>query len=117
MKPLRDSFRKNGLPYTLIKRNEKIALFGVCGCHTNEFIHFEVCRIHIVNNEFIGHREVIIGNEQFGKEGSLAFNSQDEALNYYGELSKQLNVSDKTLRQGVDTTEGSKSLYGAITEK
>jgi len=46
MKRLKVHFSKNGLDYTLIKRNEKIALF----CLEPELYpdRYEVCRIYVV---------------------------------------------------------------------
>lgn len=36
MKELRQSFRRNGLQYTLIMRNEFVALYGVSGEYTEK---------------------------------------------------------------------------------
>ncbi len=98
MEILKESFRKNELPYTLIKRNEKVALYGVGGYYTDEILHYEVCKIHIINNDFVGHREVIPGNELFGKEGSRAFNDYDQALKYFAVLTERVAEKDKTLK-------------------
>jgi hypothetical protein len=36
MKKLKDSFRLNGLPYTLLKRNDVVALYGIGGTNTDQ---------------------------------------------------------------------------------
>lgn len=41
MKKLRTSFRLNGMPYTLIKRNDIVALYGIGGEYTDEILHYE----------------------------------------------------------------------------
>jgi hypothetical protein len=42
MKTLETKFRLNGLPYTLLKRNDIVALYGIGGTFTNEILHYEV---------------------------------------------------------------------------
>jgi hypothetical protein len=39
MNTLEMQFRMNGLPYTLIKRNDKIALYGIGGEYTDKILH------------------------------------------------------------------------------
>jgi hypothetical protein len=42
MKILKTQFRLNGLPYTLLKRNDKIALYGIGGEFTDEILPHKV---------------------------------------------------------------------------
>ena len=42
MKKLEESFKLNGLQYTLIKRNEYVALYGIGGEYTDKIYHYEV---------------------------------------------------------------------------
>lgn len=47
MKELENCFRHDGLLYTLIKQNEKVALFGIGGTYTDKILSWEVCKIQI----------------------------------------------------------------------
>ena len=69
MKKLKESFRLNGLPYTLLKRNDVVALYGIGGTNTDKIIHWEVSKIYIRNDQY-GCREAIATNEQFGRDSS-----------------------------------------------
>ena len=69
MKELENCFRHNDLLYTLIKRNEKVAMFSIGGTYTDDTTHWEVCKIQIRNDQH-GLREHIPQNELFGLEGS-----------------------------------------------
>jgi len=94
---LKKSFAKNGLPYTLLKRNELVALNGVGGTYTKKILHYEVCRITIQkeNYRFGKHFdacETIPGNEKFGKEGSRAILKYEDALKYYDEFTNTLKM-------------------------
>jgi hypothetical protein len=93
---LKERFRKNGLLYRLVKRNEVVALIGVGGTFTDEILHYEVCRIHIRNDQY-GIRESLPSNEQFGRNGSLAIIDFDEALRYFEELTSSLESSIEAL--------------------
>ncbi len=93
MEKLKETFRKNDLQYTLIKRNELVAMYGVGGTYTNKIIHYEVCKImfnkeHIMQGNLIPAGESIPGNERFGTEGSHAYTARDYkiALEYFDEL-------------------------------
>lgn len=94
MNKLKEKFRKNGLPYTLLKRNEIVALYGIGGTYTDEIIHWEVCRIYIRNDKF-GVREAIPSNERFGRDGSSGFNDIESALSYFDELTTKLKVAQE----------------------
>ena len=97
---LKTEFRKNGLSYTLIKRNNTVALFGVSGTFTDQILHFEVCKIKTVQaGEMFGKsfpaHEVIPGNEMFGKEGSRAIVQRNEAELYFDTLTQRINTANK----------------------
>ena len=87
MKLLKESFKLNGLQYTLLKRNELVALFGIGGTYTDEPKHYEVDKIYIRNDQY-GIRESLPGNEQFGRDLSRCFNSHESALRYFDELTR-----------------------------
>jgi len=89
MKKLGSSFRLNGLLYTLIKRNEKVAMFGIGGTYTDDIRHWEICKIQIRNDKY-GLRESIPQNDLFGRDGSRCFASEKIALEYFEELSAKL---------------------------
>ena len=94
---LKTEFRKNGLSYTQIKRNNVVALYGVSGTFTDKILHFEVCKIKKVPaGEMFGktypEHETIAGNEMFGKEGSQAIVQRNEAELYYEELTNRINA-------------------------
>lgn len=92
MKQLKKSFRLNGLPYTLLKRNEAVALYGVGGTYTDKISHWEVCKINIRKDKY-GERESIPTNEQFGRDLSRCFNNEVSAYSYFDELTGRLNLS------------------------
>ena len=62
MNTLKMQFNMNGLPYTLIKRNDKVALYGIGGTYTNEILHWEVSKIYIRKDKY-GIRESLPTNE------------------------------------------------------
>ena len=107
MDVIKNMFRKNGLPYHLIRRNELVALYGVGGTFTDQILHYEVCRIHIRNDQY-GFREALPSNDQFGRDGSLAIINLDEALRYFEELTSSLELSVETSncdKSGIEETE------------
>jgi hypothetical protein len=53
---LKIQFRKNELLYTLITRNDNVALYVIGGHYTDQIIHYEVDKIYIRNDNF-GIRE------------------------------------------------------------
>ncbi|MCJ7449217.1 MAG: hypothetical protein MUO72_16195 [Bacteroidales bacterium] len=91
MKRLKERFRKNGLPYTLLKRNEVVAMYGIGGTYTEKILHWEVCKIYIRNDKY-GIRESIPSNEQFGRDPSRCFNDIESALQYFEELTTKLKL-------------------------
>ena len=46
------TFRINELPYTLLKRNEVVALYGIGGTFTDEILHYEVDIIYIRKDKY-----------------------------------------------------------------
>lgn len=97
---VKSEFRKNGLPYTLLKRNEVVALFGVGGTFTKKILHHEVCRIKIVPaGEMFGKtypaHETLPSNEMFGRDGSAAIVKRIEADKYFEELTQRINATNK----------------------
>ena len=81
----------NGLPYTLLKRNEVVALYGIGGTYTDEILHWEVCKIYIRKDKY-GVREVGPTNEQFGRDRSKCFTDERSALEYFEELTSTLKL-------------------------
>jgi len=82
----------NGLPYALLKRNEAVALYGIGGTYTDEILHYEVDVIYLRKDKY-GEREHIAKNDDFGRDRSRCFNSKDEALKYYDELTDVIKLS------------------------
>jgi hypothetical protein len=98
MRQLPGQFRKNELPYTLIKRNEVVALYGVGGTYTDKILHHEVCEIHYHQEREVFGRileagEALASDEKFGKDGSRAIVNREEALIYFDELTIRLKMS------------------------
>ena len=62
MEKLKEKFSLNDLPYTLIKRNKKVALYGIGGEFTDKILHWEVYIIYIRKDQY-GQREHIADNE------------------------------------------------------
>ena len=111
MKTLKNQFNKNGLRYYLIQRNEVVAMYGISGTFTDNILHYEVCRIHIRNDQY-GHREVLPSNEQFGKDGSMATNLLHEAIKYFYELTNSIKLNGKAQNE---VKSGEESLWGSYT--
>ena len=99
MKQLEESLRLNGLLYTMIKRNEYVALYGIGGEYTDKPISYEVDIIYIRNDKY-GEREHIATNGVFGRDRSRCFNNEEKALEYYDGLSARL-MEERNLSQGV----------------
>jgi hypothetical protein len=97
MKILKTTFRKNGLDYTLMKRNDKIALFQLGPTEYPD--GYEVSRIYIMHpHKAFGvnfeESEKITSNDQFLFDGSGAFRKLDNALKHYYKLSNKLVRKD-----------------------
>lgn len=105
MKTLKTHFRMNGLPYTLLDRNEVVALYGVGGTYTDEIFLYEVCRIYTRKDKY-GIRESIPTNEQFGKDLSRSFNDIESAVQYFDELSTRLKLCQGVPKAVIGVQEG-----------
>ena len=102
MKTIQKHFRKNGLDYTLLKRNDKVALFLLGPAAYPD--GFEVSRIYIMKShkafgvEF-EETEKISTNDQFITDGSGAFRDINCALKHFDKLTAKLehqfNVTPK----------------------
>ena len=78
MKILKTEFRKNDLYYTLIYRNDKVALYETRQDEDMVRCHYEITRIyirpaHIAVGVDFEETEVITSNDDFGYDGSGAF--------------------------------------------
>ena len=96
MNILKNEFIINGLQYTLIKRNDKVALFNVNGNH------FEVSRIYIIKeHKFKGkifyESEQITPNSKFGFDKSICLKKENWlwAYKYFDWLTEYLNLTEK----------------------
>lgn len=99
MNKLKEIFRKNGLDYQLIMRNDKVALFELL--FDGECVGWEVSRIYfqkeiILSDRHFQESEVLPGNEKFGMEGSKAFHmdGRDKAEIYFDILTNGLKMSN-----------------------
>lgn len=86
---LKTHFRMKELLYTLIDRNEKVALYGIGGHYTDKVLHYEVDIIYIRKDKY-GIREHIATNDTFGRDRSQAFTNKGEAIEYFNTLTKEL---------------------------
>jgi hypothetical protein len=95
MKILKTHFRKNDLYYTLIDRNDKVAIYETRQEKDSDRCHYEVTRIYIrpahtaLNVDF-EEAEVLTSNDQFFYDGSGSFIEQDNAMKHFLQLSKEL---------------------------
>ena len=95
MKLLKTHFRKNDLYYTLICRNDKVAMYETRQEKDSIRCHYEVTRIYIrpahtaINVDF-EEAEVLTSNDQFFYDGSGAFIEKDNAMKHFLQLSKEL---------------------------
>jgi hypothetical protein len=93
MKILKTQFRKNGLDYTLLKRNDKIALFQLGPSSAPD--GYEVCRIYVMRpHKAFGvdfeESEIISSNDQFLFDGSGSFRYLNNALKHFDKFSQKL---------------------------
>jgi hypothetical protein len=82
METLSEQFRKNGLDYCLVNRNEHVALYELD--YDGECVGWEVSRIYQQQaSTFAGRNyregEVLPSNEKFGPDGSKAFHADGKA--------------------------------------
>jgi hypothetical protein len=101
MKELKTHFNKNGLDYTLIKRNAKVALFRLGPESYPD--GYEVCRVYKMRpHKAFGvefeESEVISSNSQFIEDGSGSFRDLRDAYRHFDKLTasviRQLNVDE-----------------------
>jgi hypothetical protein len=101
MKTLKTHFSKNGLDYTLIKRNAKVALFRLGPESYPD--GYEVCRVYIMRpHKAFGvdfeESEFITSNSQFIEDGSGSFRDLGNALRHFDKLTasvlRQLNFDE-----------------------
>jgi hypothetical protein len=55
-----------------LKRNDKVALYGIGGEYADEILHCEVDIIYIRKDQY-GEREHIAKNDDFGRDHSRCF--------------------------------------------
>jgi hypothetical protein len=101
MNTLKMQFNMNGLPYTLIKRNDKVALYGIGGEFIDKILHWEVDIIYIRKDKY-GERELIAKNDDFGRDRSRCFMNEKLALEYYDKLTSNLSQGVVKSIAGVD---------------
>jgi hypothetical protein len=99
MDKLKEHFKMNGLPYTLLKRNEVVAMYGIGGSFTDEILHYEVDIIYIRKDKY-GEREHIAKNDDFGRDRSRCYSNKQKALKYFDKLTIEL-MNERNLSQGV----------------
>jgi hypothetical protein len=90
MKPLKTQFRMNGLPYTLLKRNGVVALYGIGGTYTDEIHHWEEPKIYIRKDKY-EIREHIAKDDDFGRDRSRCFMNEKLAFVYFDKLTSDLS--------------------------
>jgi hypothetical protein len=96
MKILKTHFRKNDLYYTLICRNDKVAMYETRQDEYSDLCHYEVARIYIKPaHNAIGvdfeEAEVLTNNDDFFYDGSGAFIKKDNAMKHFLKLSNKLH--------------------------
>jgi hypothetical protein len=99
MKTLRAKFRLNGLPYTLLKRNDVVGLYGIGGTNNEKISHYEVDVIYIRKDKY-GEREHVAKNDDFGRDRSRCYKRKYQAYDYFDKLTTNL-MKEKNLSQGV----------------
>jgi hypothetical protein len=90
MKLLKESFKLNGLPYTQMKRNDVVALYGIGGAYTDKILHWEVSKVYIRKDKY-GKRESLPTNEKFGRDLSRCYMDKETAYQYFDTLTDLLN--------------------------
>jgi hypothetical protein len=95
MKLLKTHFRKNDLYYTLICKNDKVAIYETRQEKDSDRCHYKVTRIyirsaHIALNVDFEETEVLTCNDQFFYDESGAFIKKDNAMKHFLQLTKEL---------------------------
>ena len=93
MAPIKSIFKFNNLLYTLLKRNENVALYGIGGTPEKEAERFEVFKI-IIDSDDSGIIESIPSNEptQLKVNYIKCFNDYESAIKYYNDLTTNLKL-------------------------
>jgi hypothetical protein len=99
MDKLKANFRLNDLSYTLLKRNDLVAMYGIGGTYTDEISHYEVDVIYHRKDRY-GEREHIAKNDDFGRDRSRCYIRKDLAYKYFDKLTTEL-MNERNLSQGV----------------
>ena len=90
MEKLKESFNRQNLRYTLLKRDEQLAIFGISGTFNYNILHYEVVMVRIRDDQY-GHRESVPSDEEFGKtKPDRHFQKIVEALTYFDEWTARL---------------------------
>lgn len=99
MGKLKGSFRKNGIDYKLLQRNEIVVMYELT--IDNVVVGYEVSRIYINDERIIAGVIIksgvgITGNEQFGKDGAKSFFPDDlkRAEKYFEQLAEAVAVKE-----------------------
>jgi hypothetical protein len=99
MAPIKAIFKYNKLLYTLLKRNEYVALYGIGGTADKEAERFEVFKIIIDSddsyiNESLPSNDLTKIRENYLK----CFNDYESALNYFNDLTTWLKLYQGVLK-------------------
>jgi hypothetical protein len=84
METLETSFMHNGLPYTLLKRNDIVSLYGIGSNSKDKILHWEVTKIYTRKDQY-GIRESKASNQNFGRGYSYCFNDK-KWVHYIGNV-------------------------------
>ena len=103
MKKLKESFRLNGLPNTLL--NVMMLMHFMASVLNDKILHYEVDIIYIRKDKY-GEREHIAKNDDFGRDRSKCYINKDLAYKYFDKFTTEL-INERNLSQGV-----SKSIAG-----
>lgn len=97
-----NQFRKNGLDYTIVKSNDKVALYllgDIIAPDGYEVVRIYKMRSHKAFGVEFDESEKISSNDQFRKDGSGAFRTLDNALLHFDKLTNRLVRPDNVLQQ------------------
>jgi len=112
MKILKTQFRKNDLFYTLVCRNDKVAMYETRQEEDMIRCHYEVVRIYVkpahtaIGVEF-KEAEVLTSNEKFFYDGSGAFIKRDNAMKHFLKLfvrDPKYNKYNKEIKERINKT-------------
>jgi hypothetical protein len=91
--PIKAIFKFNKLEYTLLQRNEYVALYGIGSTPEKEAERFEVFKI-IIEHEDTGIIESVPSNDykQIRESCLRVFNDYKSALKYFNKLTYMLRL-------------------------